>query len=69
MRVYKQDLSRLSSSEKIKFSYYIIGVSKEKSEEGTASGRCELFASLFAAICTNPPSAKDQILLTAFPNV
>jgi len=66
---YKDDLHRLSSNQKIEFAYYITGVSKESSVDGTASGRGELFASTFCALCTNPPSPKDTKLLDSFPSV
>jgi tetratricopeptide (TPR) repeat protein len=66
---YKDDLHRLSSDQKIEFAYYITGVSKEKSEEGTPSGRGELFASTFCALCTKPPTLRDTKLLDSFPSV
>ena len=69
LSVYKQDLSKLSSDQKIKFSYYITGVSKEPSADGTASGHGELFASMMCSICSKPPSAKDTNLMESFPHV
>jgi tetratricopeptide (TPR) repeat protein len=71
MQAYDQDFKRLGNQQCRDFAYYITGTSTAEANVPTASGRAELFASLFAVLCTPVEyrKKKDNSLLAAFPHV